>query len=114
MLWTVRHRWTTGSRFAFNCYRHSAIFVLRNPGKDASFLLSKEGVTQEDPLSMILYDLALLPLCEDLRAFDKNVLQPWYADDAAMYGLVSRTARVLRRYCEIGAHRGYYPEPAKS
>ena len=22
MLWTVRHRWLAGSRFAFNCYRH--------------------------------------------------------------------------------------------
>ena len=28
MLWTVRHRWPQGSRFAFNCYCHSAQLVI--------------------------------------------------------------------------------------
>ena len=23
MLWTVRHRWAVGARFALNCYRHA-------------------------------------------------------------------------------------------
>lgn len=34
-LWTVRHRWTAGSRFASNCYRHAAQLILRCKGKDA-------------------------------------------------------------------------------
>ena len=114
MLWTVRHRWAAGARFALNCYRHSALLVLRDPGNQAHFLLSKEGVTQGDPLSMVLYGLALLPLCDTLRRYDREVLQPWYADDAAMHGKASRAARVLRELCRIGTHRGYYPEPAKS
>ena len=29
MLWTVRHKWANGARFAFNCYRHSAQLILR-------------------------------------------------------------------------------------
>ena len=28
MLWTVRHRWPAGSRFAFNCYRHWAQLLI--------------------------------------------------------------------------------------
>ena len=31
MLWTVRHRWPEGLRFAFNCYRHWAQLLLRKP-----------------------------------------------------------------------------------
>ncbi len=67
MLWTVRHRWAAGARFAFNCYRHSAQLILRRKGQTGYTLLSREGVTQGDPLSMVLYGLALLPLAATLR-----------------------------------------------
>jgi hypothetical protein len=67
MLWTVRHRWAVGARFAFNCYRHSAQLILRRKGKPGYVLLSARGVTQGDPLSMILYGLALVPLAFTLR-----------------------------------------------
>ena len=33
MLWTVRHRWPAGERFAFNCYRHWAQLLLLYPGE---------------------------------------------------------------------------------
>ena len=29
MLWEVRHEWTRGARFAFNCYHHWATIVIR-------------------------------------------------------------------------------------
>ena len=29
MLWTVRHRWPAGARFAFNCYKHCVQVILR-------------------------------------------------------------------------------------
>ena len=32
MLWTVRHRWPAGARFAFNCYKHWAQLLLHQPG----------------------------------------------------------------------------------
>jgi hypothetical protein len=55
MLWTVRHWWPGGFRMAFNCYRHSAQLVLRWRNGKCQILLSEEGVTQGNPLAMILY-----------------------------------------------------------
>jgi hypothetical protein len=51
-LWTVRHRWAAGAWFTFNCYRHSALLILRWKGQPGYTLLSGEGVTQGDPQSM--------------------------------------------------------------
>ena len=49
MLWTVRHRWPAGARFAFNCYKHWAQLLLHQPGETPDTILSIEGVTQGDP-----------------------------------------------------------------
>ena len=84
MLWNVRHRWPKGSRFAFNCYRHSNIVIFRRGnGKKAHILLSEEGVSQGDPLAMVLYGVALLPLAEQLRRDVPEVTTPQFADDLA-------------------------------
>ena len=88
MLWTMRHRWPADSRFAFNCYRHWAQHLLRQPGEPPVTILSREGVTQGDPLSTILYGITLVPLAEDLRAADLGILSPFYPDDAAFDGSV--------------------------
>jgi hypothetical protein len=114
MLWTTRHRWVSGARFAFNCYRHAIQLVLRRPGDSCYILLSREGVTQGDPLAMVLYGLALVPLAEMLREAVPEVLQPWYADDAAMAGPLSGIGRATRLLAEYGPARGYFAEPAKS
>ena len=46
MLWTVRHLWPAGARFAFNCYRHWSTLIFRGKdGNSTSILQSKEGVT---------------------------------------------------------------------
>ena len=114
MLWTVRHRWANGARFSFNCYRHSAQLLLRRRGGDCAIILSREGVTQGDPLSMVLYGLALTPLAESIRAAVPTVVQPWYADDAAMAGPIDGIAEAQRLLLELGPRRGYFPEPDKS
>ena len=113
MLWTVRYRCPKLSRFAFNCYQHQARLVCRRPGKEALTLLSQEGVTQGDPLSMALYGIALLPLAEVLREASPNVLQPWYADDAAMQGTATDVAATFKLLIKVGPMFGYHPEPAK-
>ena len=114
MLWTVRHRWPKGSRFAFNCYRHESMLILRQPGDKSVTLWSKEGVTQGDPLGMILYGIALTPLAEHLGQAFPDVLQPWYADDSALMGRHTDNAACLKALSIAGPWFGYYPEPKKS
>ena len=53
-------------------------------------MLSSEGVTQGDPLSMVLYGLALVPLAKYLRSEVPEVTSPFYADDSAFSGPVSK------------------------
>ncbi len=120
MLWTARHRWPKGTRFAFNCYRHYARCINRNPGDEPSILLSRERVTQGCPQSGILYGIGLLPLAEYLRHDDgpqqplnSTVFQPWYADNMAMMGARKRIARVFQLLMEKGPSVGYFPKPAK-
>jgi hypothetical protein len=103
-----------GSRFAYNCYRHSSHLILRRRGQDCYTIHSQEGVTQGDPLSMVLYGLALAPLSESLRIAVPGLVQPWYADDAAMAGPISQIRKAQLLLQEWGPQRGYYPEPSKS
>ena len=78
MLWTVRHRWPAGVRFTFNCYGHWAQLLLRQPGEPPVIILSREGVTQGDPLSMVLYGITLVPLAEELIFADLRLLSSFY------------------------------------
>ena len=86
MLWTVQHCWPVGARFAFNCYRHWAQLLLRHLGEPPVTILIPEGVTQGDPLSVVFYRIALVPLAEELRVADPGILSPFYTDDAAFDG----------------------------
>lgn len=115
MLWTVRHLWPSGSRFVFNCYRHSGISVLRRGDhQDCYIIPSSEGCTQGDPLGMVAYGLTTVPLIKHLRELEPEVLQPWYADDGAMGGPASKVGRLMEKLQELGPLRGYYPEASKS
>ena len=79
-LWNARVLWPRCSRFLFNTYRGYASLLLQDGNK---CLLSKrkEGITQGDPLSMMLYAVAVLPLIHFLRAPGRWT-QNWYADDS--------------------------------
>ena len=59
MLWTVRYKWPAASRFVFNCYRHESMMLVRRQGQDPITMLSREGVTQGEPLSMLVYGLSV-------------------------------------------------------
>ena len=114
MLWNVRHRWPAGAKFVFNLYRHWVQLLLRQSGDPPVTILSREGVTQVDPLSLILYCITLVPLEEELRAADPGILSPFYADDAAFDGSARHGTQLLKLLMKRGADRGYFPNPAKS
>jgi hypothetical protein len=67
MLWTVRHRWTSASRFVFNVHRHDIICIVRTlPGQEAKALLSQEGITQGGVMVMglTIYGILTMPLVD--------------------------------------------------
>ena len=113
MLWTVRHRCSKISRFTFSCYRHVIIFICRQPGGKVKITLSKEGVTQGDPLAMALYGIALLPLAAILREQFPEVLQSRYTDNAAMQGTPAKMAVCFNLFIKMVPMFAYLPEPEK-
>jgi hypothetical protein len=106
MLWTVRHLWAAGAQFAFNCYHHSMQLILRRQGRSGYTLLSKEEVAQGDPLSIVLYGLALVSLAETLREEHPDALQAWYADDLALQGKTMVVAEAMTLLQHLGPKRG--------
>ena len=67
-LWNARVLLPRCSRFLFNTYRGYASLLVQDGSPVNNRLLSKEGVTQGNPLSMILYAVAVLPLISSLKA----------------------------------------------
>ena len=114
MLWTVRHLWPSGSCFAFNCYRHWSLLVLRNGNGTASILHSREGVTRGDPLAMIAYRIIILPLRKNLKREIPDVTHPWYADNSGDLGTFARLETYFDSRTQQGPGQGYHPDPTKS
>jgi hypothetical protein len=114
MLWTVRHQWPSGARFTFNCYRHWSILIIRAQDGLAVLLYSMEGVTQGDPLAMVIYGILLLPLIRKLKIEVPLVDQPWYADDSGAGGKFTGIREYVTALKKHGPARGYFPEPSKS
>ena len=75
-------------------------------------LLSREGVTQGDPLSMMLYSVATLPLVQALKG-NGRWSQNWYADDFVCAGSLDDIRCWLDRLSELGPSYVYFPEPVK-
>ena len=113
MLWIVQHHWPARARLAFNCYRHWAQLLLRQPGEPPVTITSRDGVTQGDPLSMVLYGITRVPLAEKLRAADPGLLSPFYADNATFDGSARQSAQLLNLLMKRGPNWKYFSDPAK-
>jgi hypothetical protein len=114
MLWTIRHEWPAGARFAFNCYSHHSVLIVRDPGGIAIIIFSKEGVTQGDPIAMFCYGIGILPMIKHLKTLYPDLKQPWYADDAGALGSFDDIIRMFTELVRIGPDFGYFPNPSKS
>ena len=109
-LWNARVLWPRCSRYLFNTYRGYASLLLQDGSKS---LLSKEGVTQGDPLSMMLYAVAVLPLIRSLRAPGRWT-QNWYADDSSCIADLGSLRAWYEELSRRGPTYGYHPEPSKT
>ena len=70
-------------------------------------------MTQGDPLSMMLYAVAVLPLIRSLEDSCEWV-QNWYADDSSCVGELSSVRRWFDKLLIGGPAYGYFPEPSKT
>ena len=109
-IWNTRIYWSRCSRYAFISYRGYAVLFIT--GSQVT-LLSKEGVTQGDPLAMLVYGIGILPLTRKLKAPEKWK-QNWYADDSACLAKLLLLKEWLAALMEEGPKFGYYAEPDKS
>ena len=100
MLWTVRHLWPSGARYVFNNYR--AILIICSAVGLALILFSKEGVTQGDPLAMVVYGLLLILLLIILATLFTTTHQSWYADDDNVDGHLHEIHDYFVKLQELG------------
>ena len=93
-------------------YRGYTALVLQGMSKTDA-LLSKEGVMQGDPLSMLMYASSTLPLIKSLYN-PSTLVQNWYADDSSCAAKLPHLLNGFKCYVELGPKYGYYPEPKKT
>ncbi len=69
------------STMLINTYRVLTVLFM-----DGEEIYSREGTTQGDPLAMLMYAIATIPL---IKRLPKSVTQIWYADDATALGTIT-------------------------
>lgn len=108
-LWQARIHWPRCAKFLYNTYKGHAELVFRGSEEK---LHSREGVTQGDPLAMLLYGISTLPLIDVLQ--DPQLTQCWYADDSSAQGHFDDLKRWWDKLNTHGPHYGYFPQGPKS
>ena len=98
----IRHLCPSMATVLLNTYRApTELFV------NGSSILSQEGTTQGDPLAMAMYALATIPL---IRKLPYDVLQAWYAENAAASGSLSQLRLWWDELESLGPGFGYFTD----
>ena len=106
-LFNIRYICPAIATVLINCYRDPvSLFV------GGTTLLSKEGTTQGDPLAMMMFGLATLPLINATKLPD--TIQCWFADDAAAGSRLVRLREWWNLLTRIGPLFGYFPNSIKT
>jgi hypothetical protein len=96
---------------------HWVNFTLANPSRltlgDNSYIFSKEGVQQGDPLGPVLFALAISPLTRQLAPIPNLMLNKWYLDDGALGGSESVLTAAFRIIEKEGPALGLFVNAKK-
>ena len=95
MMWTVRHCWPAGARFAFNCYRHWAQLL---PPHNSELIGGNSG--RPPFYGTIQYHPR--PPCRGAKSGVFRLLSPFYAIDAAFDDSAQRSAQLLKLLMKRG------------
>ena len=107
-LHNIRYLCPSLATILINIYRDpTELFV------DGHVLSSEEGTTQGDPLAMPMYALATIPLMKHLNN-NANVVQAWYADDAAASGSLPSLRKWWENLTSTGPAYGYHANALKT
>jgi len=93
-----------------NCYQTPSRLIVPGGGE----LLSKEGITQGDPLGMAMFALSIVPLILKLSETGESLSQVWFADDASGAGSLQGLRQWWDVLSTLGPSFGYYPKPSKT
>ena len=78
----------------------------------STILYSREGVTQGDPLSMLVYAIGIIPLIRTLKN-PQDGIQILYADDASACAPLIALKDWFGKLIKKGPSYDYFPEPKK-
>ena len=103
----VQHLCPSLAPVVINTYRQ-----LANLHVGSETILSNEGTAQGDPIAMVMYAVAIIPLLKSVAI--EGATQAWYADDGGAGGKVMRVRKWWDKLVEKGPLYGYHPNPSKS
>ena len=91
--------------FINTCHSPSKLFI------DGVHNSSQEGITQGDPLGMVVFATGTFPLIQQIQG---GVQQSWYANDATAGGTIATLRSWWDRLRAVGPSFGYRPRPSKT